>query len=377
MIGRPAPAGVWRWPKSPQRRQIVTAATPPDIDEPIAGLTSSGAGGRAMGDPFALVAPGRPMLDYLPVGLFGAVMGLTGLSVAWRLAAVRYGVPEWIALAIAGLAVLAFLSLLTGYGIKTVTAFAVVRAEFRHPIAGNLFGTVLISLLLLPIVLAPFALRLAQVLWTTGAAGMMLFAWLVVSRWMSDRQQVAHATPAWIIPVVGLLDIPLAPPALQLPPMHGLMVLALAVGLFFAVPLFTLIFSRVLFEPPLPDALKPSLLILVAPFAVGYSTYTVTVGQTDLFAEALYMLTLFVLAVLLGQLRHLPGCCPFRVSWWAVSFPLAACSIAALRFATAQPGLVTDMIAIALLALATLVIAALLGRTVLGIARGELRTLSA
>jgi tellurite resistance protein len=45
--------------------------------------------------------------------------------------------------------------------------------------------------------------------------------------------------------------------------------------LFFAVPLFTLIFSRLLFEPPLPAALKPSLLILVAPFAVGYSTYTV------------------------------------------------------------------------------------------------------
>jgi tellurite resistance protein len=329
-----------------------------------------------MSDGLALVAPGRPMLDYLPVGLFGSVMGLTGLSVAWRLAHTRYGAPAGIALAIAALAVVAFLALLAGYAIKLATAPAAVRAEFRHPIAGNLFGTVLISLLLLPIVLAPFALRLAQGLWIIGAAGMVFFAWLIVSRWMSDRQQVAHATPAWVVPVVGMLDIPLALPALGLPPMHGLMVLALAVGLFFAVPLFTLIFSRLLFEPPLPDALKPTLLILVAPFAVGYSTYTVTVGQTDLFAEALYMLTLFMLAVLLGQLRNLPSCCPFRVSWWAVSFPLAACSIAALRFAMAEPGIVTDAIAMALLALATLVIAALLGRTLLGLARGELRTLS-
>ena len=154
------------------------------------------------------------------------------------------------------------------------------------------------------------------------------------------------------------------------------MVFALAVGLFFAVPLFTLIFSRLLFEPPLPDALKPSLLILVAPFAVGYSTYTVTAGQTDLFAEALYMLMLFILAVLLGQLRYLPTCCPFRVSWWAVSFPLAACSIAALRFAAARPGIITDVISVALLALATTVILVLLGRTLWGIVRGELRTLS-
>ena len=154
------------------------------------------------------------------------------------------------------------------------------------------------------------------------------------------------------------------------------MVYALAVGLFFTVPLFTLVFSRLVFEPPLPDALKPSLLILVAPFAVGYSAYTATAGQTDLFAEALYMLMLFVLVVLLGQLRHLPSCCPFRVSWWAVSFPLAASSIAALRFAAAREGLVTDAIAIILLALATLVIAALLGRTAMGLIKGELRTLS-
>lgn len=323
-----------------------------------------------------LVAPGRPIFDYLPVGLFGSVMGLTGLSVAWRLAQVRYGTPEWVPLGIAAVAVLAFAALLIGYGIKLATAPGAVRTEFRHPIAGNLFGTVLISLLLLPIVVAPYVRLLAQALWIAGAAGMVLFAWYIVNRWMSDRQQVAHATPAWIIPVVGLLDIPLALPSLGLPPMHGLMVFALAVGLFFAVPLFTLVFSRLVFEPPLPDALKPSLLILVAPFAVGYSGYTVTTGQVDLFAEALYMLMLFLLAVLLSQLRHLPACCPFRVSWWAVSFPLAASSIAALRFAAGQPGLVTDAIAIGLLALATLVIAALLGRTVLGLLKGKLRSLS-
>ena len=324
-----------------------------------------------------LAAPGRPMLDYLPVGLFGSVMGLTGLSMAWRLAQAQYGTPGWVSQAIAGTAVLAFVPLLMGYGIKLATAPDAVRAEFRHPIAGNLFGTVSISLLLLPIVVAPYLRLLAQALWITGALSMILFAWFVVSRWMSDRQQVAHATPAWIIPVVGLLDVPLALPSLELPPMHRLMVFALAVGLFFAVPLFTLVFSRLVFEPPLPDALKPSLLILVAPFAVGYSAYTVIVGQADLFAEALYMLMLFVLAVLLGQLRHLAVCCPFRVSWWAVSFPLAAASIASLRFAAAQLGLVTDVIAFALLALATLVIAALLGRTFVGLVKGELRSLSA
>lgn len=332
-----------------------------------------------MSESAVLFSQTRPRLEYLPVGLFGSVMGLTGLSVAWRLASARYGDPSWLALiapTIGIVAVVAFVAILTGHAIKLITAFSAVKTEFRHPIAGNLFGTVLISLLLLPIVAASHSLVLARTLWIAGAIGMILFAWLIVSRWMCDRQQVAHATPAWIIPVVGLLDVPLAFPALGLPPMHGLMVFALAAGLFFAIPLFTLVFSRLLFEPPLPDAQKPTLLILVAPFAVGYSTYSVTTGQQDVFAEALYMLTLFVLAVLLGQLRHLPVCCPFRVSWWAVSFPLAASAIAALRFAAAEPGFIPDSIALALLALATLVIAGLLVRTLAGLVQGELRTLS-
>jgi tellurite resistance protein len=174
-----------------------------------------------------------------------------------------------------------------------------------------------------------------------------------------------------------LLDIPLALPSLGLPSMHGVMVLGLAVGLFFAVPLFTLIFSRLVFEPPLPEALQPSLLILVAPFAVGFSTYVATTGQVDLFAQSLYVLMLFMLSVLLKRLRSLPQCCPFRVSWWAVSFPLAASAIAALRFAAAEPAWTTDVIAWGLLIFATVVIGSLFLRTLAGLVRGELRHLSA
>jgi tellurite resistance protein len=326
-------------------------------------------------------ARGHP-LDNLPIGLFGSVMGLTGLSIAWRLAHAHFGAPAWIADVIGVVAIVVFVAVALGYTTKLLTAPDAVRAEFRHPIAGSLFGTLLISLLLLPIVVAPINVTLARTLWVVGAIAMNGFAWLIVSRWMSSRQQAAHATPAWIVPVVGLLDVPLAVPSLGLPAdmyanVHQLMVLDLAVGLFFAVPLFTMIFSRLLFEEPMPDALQPTLLILVAPFAVGFSTYTVTTGDTGIFAQALYLLALFVLAVLLGRLRLLRGCCPFKFSWWSVSFPLAATSIAASRYATAFPGTIADAIALALLALATVAIAGLLVRTLIGLARGELRTLSA
>jgi tellurite resistance protein len=262
------------------------------------------------------------------------------------------------------------------YLVKAVTSPAIAWAEFHHPIAGNLFGTIFISLLLLPIVLAPWSLAFARIVWMLGAVGMVVFAWVIVSRWMSDRQLIAHATPAWIVPVVGLLDMPLALPSLAFSQMHGVMVLGLAVGLFFAIPLFTLIFSRLVFEAPMPPPLQPTLMILIAPFSVGFSAYVVTTGQVDLFAESLFALTLFMLAVLVGRLRQAAICCPFRVSWWAISFPLATCAIAALRFASAEPGRLADIVAIALLAFATLAIVVLFARTAFGIARGELRTLS-
>jgi tellurite resistance protein len=73
----------------------------------------------------------------------------------------------------------------------------------------------------------------------------------------------------------------------------------------------------------------------------------------------------------------LGGCCPFKFSWWSVSFPLAASAIAAARYAAALPGAIADGVALALLALATVAIAGLLVRTLVGLARGELRTLSA
>ncbi|OOG41424.1 SLAC1 anion channel family protein [Rhodanobacter sp. C05] len=321
-------------------------------------------------------------LDKLPIGLFGSVMGLTGLSIAWRLAHAHFGAPAWIADGIGVVAIAAFVAISLGYAVKLATAPDAVRDEFHHPIAGSLFGTLLISILLLPIIIAPVNVFLARVLWAIGAITMNAFGWLMISRWMSDRQQAAHATPTWIVPLVGLLDVPLAVPSLGLPTViyasvHQLMVLDLAVGLFFAIPLFTMIFSRLLFDAPLPDALQATLLILVVPFSVGFSTYTVTTGATDIFAQALYLLSLFVLAVLLGRLRHLGRCCPFKLAWWSVSFPLASASIAALHYAEAISGPIADALALALLALATVVIAGLLVRTLMGLLRGELRTLSA
>jgi len=162
-----------------------------------------------------------------------------------------------------------------------------------------------------------------------------------------------------------------------LPHAEQFMVMGLAIGMFFAIPIFTVVFFRLLFGPPMPTALEPSLMILVAPFAVGMSTYLAVSHRMDLFAQSLFVLTVFMLIVLLARLRHLRSCCPFRVSWWSVSFPLTACAIAALRVSLSSPGWASDLLAAIILVFASAVILWLFVRTLVGIFHGELRTLSA
>ena len=332
-----------------------------------------------MSDPVAAPAAARvtPRLDYLPISLFGGIMGLLGLSAGWRIAHTVLGVPEAAGAAIGLVAVAAFAIVTLAYIVKLVTAPQAVLAEYNHLIAGNLFGTFAISLLLLPLVLVHYSLPLARGAWVLGAVIMTVFAWAIVVRWISRPHELTHVTPTWIVPVVGLLDLPIALPLLQMPQFQPMMLFGLAVGLLFAIPIITLNLGRLITGPSLPDGLQPTLLMLTAPFAVGFSSYVGTTGKDDMFADALYMLTLFTLAVFAWRLaRILPGKA-FKLSWWGTSFPLAASAIAALRYAAYHPGPIATGIAGALLAVATLAIAALLLRTLFGLIRGELRTLSA
>ena len=59
-----------------------------------------------------------------------------------------------------------------------------------------------------------------------------------------------------------------------------------------------------------------------------------------------------------------------------MSFPLAAVAIAAISYATAEPGRFADGIALVLISFATLAIVGLLVRTLIGVIHGELKALS-
>jgi tellurite resistance protein len=102
---------------------------------------------------------------WLPVNLFAAVMGLSGLVLGWRFAHTAFGVARVDPDAIGLFSTIVFVVLAIGYGAKLLRHTASVKAEFNHPIAGNFFDTIAIALLLQSAVLDDYDSALGNVVW--------------------------------------------------------------------------------------------------------------------------------------------------------------------------------------------------------------------
>lgn len=313
--------------------------------------------------PYAATFAKRPTsLRNLPVNLFGSVMGLSGLALAWRLAHASFGVPQAIGEGIAALAVAVFLLLAAGYLAKLARHPASVAAEFNHPVTGNFFGTIAISILLLSAVVSPYSAGLGQAVWIAGTAVTFLLSFLVVSRLLKGAQDAAHAVPAWLIPGVATLDIAVTGASMPMSWAAEVNMAAIAIGTVLALVMSTMIFSRLVHHEALGKSLTPSLMILVAPFAVGFLAYTNVFDSVDSFASLLVYFGLFLFIVLAPKVFRRDV--PFVPGWWAISFPLAALSNAALRYAAARNTLPLSVIAAVVLAVLTVAIAVLTVRTV-------------
>jgi len=321
--------------------------------------------------PRAIAPRGRACLQYLPVNLFACVMGIAGLSLAWRQASRQFGASPAIGNAIGGLATAIFVLLCVAYGTKALRHPQAVRNEFRHPIAGNFFGTVGIAVLLISSVVAPLSAAASELLWGLGAAMTIALGFTLVSRLLLGKVDAGHALPAWLIPGVATLDIAVAGGDMTAPWARELNLFSLAVGTMVALVFFTMIVSRLIHHhEKLAGEMVPSLMILIAPFEVGFLAYTTFFQCVDAFAAMLFYFGLFVFFALASKVFRRG--IPFAAGWWALSFPLAALNNAALRYADHVRCLPLSVFAIALLALLTVLMATLLARTIQTLVDGRL-----
>lgn len=309
----------------------------------------------------------------IPISLFGSVMGLCGLSIAWHLAIELYNFPIFFYNILVIITFAVFILLFISYIIKIITNFKSFKNEFNNPVLKPFFGTFCISILLLPILISTFSQSLAFIIWMIGTILMIAFSLHVVSFWFCQKNDLVEITPAWIIPVVGNLDVPLALDFINYNNnfINNVGLFSLSVGLFFTIPIFTLIIYRVLFHSKLSDKLTPTLMILVAPFAVGFSAYYQFFAM-DFFTSLLFYVGLFMFFTLIPILKNASQCCPFKVTWWAISFPIASLLVASLKYANFYNEIYFDILSILFLILFSIAIFLLLFKTIFEIFIGNL-----
>lgn len=308
-------------------------------------------------------------LEHFPISFFAVIMGTAGLAIAWKKAHHVLGVPAEIGLALQWWALGLFAVLALGYLSKIVKHWGAVKHEFAHPIRLNFFPAFSISLLLLAVAFTDTQPSLAMAFWSLGAALHLGFTLTVMSSWIHHTHyDIKHANPAWFIPVVGNIIVPIAGVSFAPPEVSWFF---FSIGLVFWLVLMTIVMYRLFFHEPLPERLTPTLFILIAPPAVGFIAWVkLNGGEIDSFARILYHAALFLTLLLASNALRF-----FRVrfflSAWAYSFPLAAITIATLVMAEKNGGLFLAL-AWLLLTVLSIVLAMLTVRTAQGISRGEI-----
>ena len=303
---------------------------------------------------------GAARLQQFPISFFAMVMGLAGLTIAWEKAQHLVAVDLHINLFLVTITLLVFVLLAAIYAAKIVRHRGMVLQELRHPVKLNFFPTISISLLLLAIAFMPVDIQLSRPLWILGASLHLLFTLYVVNVWIHHEHfEVHHLNPAWFIPAVGNVLVPVSGAPLGYLEVSWFF---FSIGMLFWVILMTIIFYRVLFHHPIDQRLMPTLFILIAPPAVGFIAYLRLAGELDAFARVLYYSGLFLTLLLFSQAGRFARL-EFFLSWWAYSFPLAAISIASMLMYEQTGGLAFAWIGGALLTILTLVVALLVFRT--------------
>ena len=313
-----------------------------------------------------------PSVRHLPIGLFGAVMGLSGLSSAWRLTTKTYGANIAVSNAIGIVSLVVFAVLALSYMNKFFRYRDLVKQEFAHPLIGNFFGTVGISILLLSSVISVYSTVAQLVVWIIGVVVTLVLSIVMISRLLDGNGSPTSVVPAWLIAGVGSLDIVVTGGGFTSAWAHEINLLAAAIGSVSAIVFFVLIFSRLVHHEPLAAGMRPSKMILVAPFSVGFIAYVNLVQKVDMFASLLFYFGLFLFVIISYRLCRKPA--PFSPNWWAIGFPMAALSNAALMYSNAVGGPVLNFIAILLLFLLTAAILVLSIRTLHLLLTGRLLT---
>lgn len=294
--------------------------------------------------------------------MYGAVMGLAGLGLTARSAAVvwpgvfrapSYFTEPWV---LAGL--IALLILVVLYAMKLLQNPGAVREDFVDPLTLGFCGAFPVGLSLVAGGVGAYSPPAGKILWWAAFALLIVFQVWGLARLLSGGIEAARINAGWLILFVGGIVLP--GPAVTLGlvgPAH----FSFGISATLAPILMAILFYRAIAGPALPDALRPLWFILLVPPSLIYANGLALYPQLS-FLETLYYFALALAAALLLVSRRFWRW-PFGPPWWAFTFPLDALAYAATRYAQDHPAPLWRALCAATLALATGFVALVLVRT--------------
>lgn len=313
------------------------------------------------------------------ITFFAIVLGLAGFALAVQklagagiLPAMEVPATALVYLALGCFGLVGFI-----YVVKAIRYPAALRDEIRHPVKLSFFPLVAKILLLFGVIFLERSMQVSLGFWLAGVALQLLASLSIMSLWIHHQYfRIEHMTPGWFIPIVGSLMVPIA----GIP--HGFVEISwffFSVGLLFWLVLFTVVLYRLIFHPPIPGRLMPTLAILFAPPAIAFIAYTKLAGLGDFiagvdgFARILYYVSLFLLLLVLLRIQVFARL-KFALSWWAYSFPLAAHALATMRMLHLTHESFYKWLAVSEVGVLAVVVVVLVGLTLRAILRREICT---
>ena len=263
-------------------------------------------------------------LQHFPIMFYAVVMGLCGLALAYERLNLLFDISGAVFEILRAAASLAYALICVFYAAKLIKHPQACKTELFHPVQVNFFAAFSIGTLLVATLWRDFA-PVYDVLFCAGVAFQTFITLHAMSFWIRSDVEPQHASPAWFLPIVGNLFVPLAAPATSEFAWYYF-----SVGIFFWPVILAILLYRLVFCALMPPKFIPTLFITVAPPAMAFLGYTKLTGGFDEAAKIMLYVTLFFVLFIIYMFKSFLGI-KFSLSWWAFTFPTAAASVAFLR----------------------------------------------
>jgi len=267
----------------------------------------------------------------VPLNFLGMPFGLAGLAGSWLTMAGYGRVPQALGEVLLAVSALVWLTVLAGYLRYVLSDRPALVRDLTDPVAAPFASLAVITPMLLAAEgLYPHAPGAGRVLLDVFLTLTVLLGAWFTGQWIYRPVELDNFHPGYFLPTVagGLIASAGAAEVGQ----QRLAELMLGLGAVCWLVLGSIILGRLLFRPPLPSPLLPTLAIEVAPAAVASLAYFALRGDhVDTVAA---FLGGYGLLMVLAQLRLLPAYVrlPFMPSTWAFTFSWAAVATVAIHW---------------------------------------------